>query len=257
VEGREEGADHWCRSENFFDLSDPSHCGKLFVLGKLLKAFSERKEKVLVFSWSTQTLDILQAFCVRQAYRHHRLDGGTPSKQRQGLVDEFNSSPSAFVFLCSTKAGGVGINLQSASKVVVFDVNWNPSYDQQAQDRAYRIGQTKEVSVFRLVCQGTVEELVYMRQLYKTGLTAAALDNKVKNERMFDAIEGEKKGELYGLPNLMRFDADGILERHRLDSSKEDAQRKKMAAEAAAAAAAAAAWSQSVLAARASRSAEE
>jgi len=137
----------------------PSPLHVFFVLHSLHEylfsspCFSIFLHKVLVFSWSTQTLDVLGAFCQAHGWPYTRLDGSTPTKSRQQLVDTFNASASSFVFLCSTKAGGVGINLQSASKVIIFDVNWNPSFDQQAQDRAYRIGQTKDVSVFRLVCQ--------------------------------------------------------------------------------------------------------
>lgn len=135
-------------------------CGKLFVLEKMLRHFDSLREKCLVFSWSTQTLDVIEAMCQSRGWRYSRLDGSIPPAQRQRLVDDFNNSSGNLIFLCSTKAGGVGLNLQSASKVVVFDVNWNPAYDQQAQDRAYRIGQTKQVSVFRLVCEGTIEELM-------------------------------------------------------------------------------------------------
>ena len=136
------------------------HCGKMECLAKMLKTWDEQKEKCLVFSWSTQTLDVIQAFCQAKGYKFHRFDGSVNVKLRQGIVDDFNNSASSFVFLCSTRAGGVGVNLQSAAKVVIFDVNWNPSHDQQAQDRAYRIGQARHVNVFRLVCQGTIEELI-------------------------------------------------------------------------------------------------
>lgn len=209
------------RSSNFWDLANAAHCGKLDCLDKLLTKFESWREKCLVFSWSTQTLDVIQAFLRSKGWAFTRLDGSTPVSHRQKLVDDFNNSKSAFIFLCSTRAGGVGINLQSASKVVVFDVNWNPSYDQQAQDRAYRIGQEKKVVVFRLISQGTIEELMYMRQLKKTSMTNATLDGK-RSERIFEAIEGERKGELYGLANLMRFDPTGHLRRARVDSTKDD-----------------------------------
>jgi len=212
------GENPYVRSTNFWDLSNAQHCGKLFVLEKLLTKFEAERHKCLVFSWSTQTLDVLEAFCKAHAWQHSRLDGGTPNGVRQKLVDDYNRSSSSFVFLCSTKAGGVGINLQSASRVVVFDVNWNPSYDAQAQDRAYRIGQEQAVHVYRLVCQGTIEERMYMRTIHKLRQTGEILDGK-RSERMFDAIEGERKGELYGLPNLMKFDAAGFLDRLRKRSS--------------------------------------
>jgi superfamily II DNA/RNA helicase len=203
---------------DFFNMADTEHCGKLAVLEKLLTSFEKQREKCLVFSWSTQTLDVIEALLQAKGWVYHRIDGQTAVGTRQQLVDEYNESARNFIFLCSTRAAGVGLNLQSASRVVVFDCNWNPAYDLQAQDRAYRIGQKKNVHVYRLVCQGTVEELMYMRQLYKTSLTSEALDGK-KSQRLFEAIEGEKKGELYGLPNLMRFDINGHLHRMKTETS--------------------------------------
>lgn len=94
-----------------------------------------------------------------------RLDGSTSGHERQKLVDEFNKSNTARVFLISTLAGGVGLNITSASKVVIFEPNWNPAHDCQAQDRAYRYGQANDVEVFRLISIGTIEEIKYIRQV--------------------------------------------------------------------------------------------
>jgi hypothetical protein len=129
------------------------------------------------------------------------------------LIQEFNSNPSVFVFLISTRAGGLGLNLTAANKVIVFDVNWNPSYDMQAQDRAFRIGQQRHVQVFRLVAQGTVEELCYMRQVYKLQLTQAAMskDARATTPRHFEGVEGEEHGELFGIENLLQFTDGSIL----------------------------------------------
>lgn len=92
-------------------------CGKLFVLEKMLRHFDSLREKCLVFSWSTQTLDVIEVLCQSRGWRYSRLDGTINPLQRQRLVDDFNNSRGNLIFLCSTRAGGVGLNLQSASKV--------------------------------------------------------------------------------------------------------------------------------------------
>eukprot|EP00553_Chaetoceros_curvisetus_P001927 CAMPEP_0204619278 /NCGR_PEP_ID=MMETSP0717-20131115/5704_1 /ASSEMBLY_ACC=CAM_ASM_000666 /TAXON_ID=230516 /ORGANISM="Chaetoceros curvisetus" /LENGTH=432 /DNA_ID=CAMNT_0051633247 /DNA_START=223 /DNA_END=1521 /DNA_ORIENTATION=+ len=115
------------------------------------------------------------------------------------------------MFLISTKAGGVGLNLTAANRVIIYDVNWDPAHDEQAQDRAFRIGQEKNVDVIRLVAQGTIEELQYMRQIYKVHLKNQTLksDEYTANEpaRIFRGVDKDKnrKGELFGMENLLKF----------------------------------------------------
>ena len=162
------------RSQRFADNMRADVCGKLGLLEALLNKFKRTRSKALVFSLSVQMLDILEAFVISRGYSFSRLDGATSQRERQALVDEFNRDATKKVFLISTRAGGVGLNLQSASRVVIFDVNWNPSYDLQAQDRAYR-SQQKRVKVYRFMSQGTIEELTYLRQLYKQQLRDAGL----------------------------------------------------------------------------------
>eukprot|EP00934_Nitzschia_sp_Nitz4_P000067 Nitzschia sp. Nitz4//scaffold38_size140716//41140//46477//NITZ4_003135-RA/size140716-augustus-gene-0.121-mRNA-1//1//CDS//3329550042//67//frame0 len=192
--------------DNHFDLS-----GKLKVLHRLLKNFSNDGSRVLLFSYSTQTLDLIQNYLRASGHSYLRMDGGTPTHLRQSLADQFNSDQSIFVFLLSTKAMGTGLNLTSANKVIIFNSEWNPSNDEQAQDRAYRIGQARDVEVLRLVAQGTIDELRYLRQLYKVQLKQETLvDDTValpKAARMFRGVEGDKsrKGELFGYENLLRF----------------------------------------------------
>jgi len=134
-------------------------------------------------------------------------------------VDKFNSDPKMFIFLISTKAGGVGLNIVSANKVylpiiihrpndsVLFDPNWNPAHDLQAQDRAFRIGQRRDVEVFRLISQGTIEEIVYARQIYKQQQANIGYD--ASNERRyFRGVQGSEHGELFGLENIFSFEPD-------------------------------------------------
>jgi DNA excision repair protein ERCC-6-like 2 len=103
--------------------------------------------QVLVFSYSVRMLDILETFMKWESHQYCRLDGSTPPGKRLEIVKTFNQDASLFVFLISTRAGGLGLNLTSANKVVVFDPNWNPAHDIQAQDRAYLIGQCRNVQV--------------------------------------------------------------------------------------------------------------
>ncbi|KAI5301542.1 hypothetical protein KEM55_001662, partial [Ascosphaera atra] len=133
-------------------------------------------------------------------------------EERSRAVDEFNNDPRQFVFLISTRAGGVGLNITSANKVVVVDPNWNPSYDLQAQDRAYRIGQVRDVEVFRLISIGTIEEIVYARQIYKQQQANIAY-NASEERRYFQGVQErkDKKGEIFGLRNLFQYKSNNIV----------------------------------------------
>ncbi len=106
--------------------------------------------------------------------------------------------PSAF---SPSRAGGLGLNITGANVVVVFDPSWNPAHDLQAQDRAYRLGQHRDVRVYRLITAGGIEENVYLRQVYKQQLSRNAVDGE-KARRYFEAIQGQAKGELFGVANL-------------------------------------------------------
>ncbi|GAB2274783.1 Swi5 complex subunit Swi2 [Dionaea muscipula] len=193
------------QNESFMGLSDVKHCGKMRALEKLLSIWISQGDKVLLFSHYVRILDILEKFFIRKGYCFSRLDGSTPIGLRQTLVDDFNSSPSKQVFLISTRAGGLGLNLVSANRVVIFDPNWNPSHDLQAQDRSFRFGQKRHVIVFRLLAAGSLEELVYTRQVYKQQLSNIAVSGKME-KRYFEGVQDckEFQGELFGIHNLFR-----------------------------------------------------
>merc|ERR1719247_343890 len=108
----------------------------------------------------TRILNILEEFCEFRHFNHERLDGSITGNKRQEAIDRFNVDDSSFVFLLSTRAGGVGINLTAADTCIIFDSDWNPQNDLQAQDRCHRIGQKKTVMVYRLATAATVEEKV-------------------------------------------------------------------------------------------------
>lgn len=193
--------------------SNPDFCGKWRVLRKLLRFWHEQgNNKVLVFSHSVRLLKMLQKLFVHTSYSVMYLDGSMSYEDRYAAVRDFNADPMAFVFLISTRAGGVGLNITSANKVVVVDPNWNPSYDLQAQDRAYRIGQTRDVEVFRLISQGTMEENIYARQIYKQQMSNIGLA-ATSERRYFTGIQDRpgQKGELFGLQNLFAYQEDNAV----------------------------------------------
>ncbi|OIW23660.1 hypothetical protein CONLIGDRAFT_585519 [Coniochaeta ligniaria NRRL 30616] len=198
--------------ESMINLANPEFCGKWKVLRKLLRFWHESGDKVLVFSHSVRLLRILQHLFHNTSYTVSYLDGSLSYEDRQKAVDDFNTDPGQFVFLISTKAGGVGLNITSANKVVIFDPHWNPSYDLQAQDRAYRIGQVRDVDVFRLISAGTIEEIVYARQIYKQQQANIGY-NASTERRYFKGVQqqSDRKGEIFGLANLFSFHADQIV----------------------------------------------
>jgi DNA excision repair protein ERCC-6-like 2 len=198
--------------DSIVNFSNPEFCGKWKILKKLLKFWHSNGDKVLVFSHSVRLLKMLQMLFNHTSYNVSYLDGAMNYEDRSKTVDDFNSDPDQFVFLISTKAGGVGLNITSANKVVIVDPNWNPSYDLQAQDRAYRIGQIRDVEVFRLVSAGTIEEIVYARQIYKQQQANIGY-NASTERRYFKGVQEKKdqKGEIFGLSNLFSYQGDSVV----------------------------------------------
>ncbi|KAF3064471.1 DNA repair protein rhp26 [Daldinia childiae] len=150
--------------------------GKMQIVEALLQMWKRFGHKTLLFSQGIQMLDILEAFVRRLGYINYlRMDGGTAIKDRQSLVDQFNNTPEIDLFLLTTKVGGLGVNLTGANRVIIFDPDWNPSTDVQARERAWRLGQKKEVTIYRLMTAGTIEEKMYHRQIFKQFLSNKVL----------------------------------------------------------------------------------
>jgi DNA repair and recombination protein RAD54B len=152
---------------------------KIRILDKLLHRIRhETDEKVVLVSNYTSTLDLLQTLLTSTGLPYLRLDGSTPAKQRQGLVDEFNraTTRSHFAFLLSAKAGGMGINLIGASRLILFDVDWNPATDDQAMARIHREGQRRHCKIYRFLVKGGLEERIWQRQVVKRGLADSILE---------------------------------------------------------------------------------
>uniref|UniRef100_A0A8C1QC18 DNA helicase n=1 Tax=Cyprinus carpio TaxID=7962 RepID=A0A8C1QC18_CYPCA len=132
--------------------------GKLSLLTQLLNSLKEKGDRVVLFSQFTMMLDILEVFLRHHKHRYNRLDGSTPMSDRIGLIDQFNTDQDIFVFLLSTRAGGLGINLTSANVVIIHDIDCNPYNDKQAEGRCHRVGQTRTVKVIKLISKDSIED---------------------------------------------------------------------------------------------------
>ncbi|KAL3052732.1 hypothetical protein OYC64_005290 [Pagothenia borchgrevinki] len=142
--------------------------GKLHTLDILLSRLKIQGHRVLIYSQMTRMIDLLEEYMVYRKHIYMRLDGSSKISERRDMVADFQSRTDIFVFLLSTRAGGLGINLTAADTVIFYDSDWNPTVDQQAMDRAHRLGQTKQVTVYRLICQGSIEERILQRAKEKS-----------------------------------------------------------------------------------------
>lgn len=208
------------------DESNVQLSGKLVLLMEILADAEAVGDKVLVFSQSLVTLDLIEKVLLGggaiggdrenwcRGCDYFRMDGSTSATMRQRWADIFNDddNKTARLFLISTKAGGLGINLVAANRVVVFDVSWNPSHDVQSIFRVYRFGQIKPVYVYRLIAQGTMEEKIYDRQVTKLAISGRVVDEQ-QIERHFTAAD---------LRELYNFNPDVLEEDKETEGGKED-----------------------------------
>lgn len=191
------------------------NCGKLFMVDKLLKRLKERGSRVLIFTQMTRILDILEDFMVMRGYKYCRIDGNTDYDVREASIDAFNAPDSdKFCFILSTRAGGLGINLQTADICILYDSDWNPQADLQAQDRCHRLGQKKPVSVYRLVSENTVEEKIVERAQQKLKLDAMVVQQGRLRE--MDKVSKEE------IMAAVRFGADAVFRSEESTITDED-----------------------------------
>lgn len=162
--------------------------GKLLVLDRLMAGmYSGSDEKIVLVSNFTKTLDWFERLCRFRGYEYRRLDGSTDKTKRQQLVDYFNKSSqkSCFAFLLSCKAGGLGINLCGANRLVLFDPDWNPAWDRQSMARIWRDGQKRPVIIYRMLTTGTIEEKIFQRQLSKQSLSRNVIIDTFESSKGF------------------------------------------------------------------------
>lgn len=181
--------------------------GKMYLLDKLLEHLKNTGHRVLIFSQMVRMLDILADYLKYRGFQFQRLDGSTGNEQRKRAIEQFNAPGSKdFVFLLSTRAGGLGINLDTADTVVIYDSDWNPQNDLQAMARAHRIGQKNTVNIYRLIAKDTIEEQIFERAKAKMVLEHAIIGN-------MDATGIQQKGKksTVGKLGVDREELDNLL----------------------------------------------
>ncbi|OLY78817.1 putative DNA helicase ino80 [Smittium mucronatum] len=176
------------RTKNYYNLSMPflnhgsspiwtpsvdkliRYSGKMVVLDELLAKLKAENHRVLIYFQMTKMIDLMEEYLAYRQYTYLRLDGSSKISDRRNMVMDWQTRPEFFIFLLSTRAGGLGINLTAADTVIFYDSDWNPTVDQQAMDRAHRLGQTKQVTVYRLITQGTIEGRILERASQKNSI---------------------------------------------------------------------------------------
>lgn len=208
-----------CNHPYLFDGAEPGppyttdehlvfNAAKMIMLDKLLKRMQAQGSRVLIFSQMSRVLDILEDYSVMRGYQYCRIDGSTAHEDRIAAIDNYNKPGSEkFLFLLTTRAGGLGINLTSADIVVLFDSDWNPQADLQAMDRAHRIGQTKQVVVFRFITENAIEEKVLERAAQKLRLDQLVIQQGRAQQQ---AKAAASKDELLG---MIQHGAETIFEK--------------------------------------------
>jgi DNA excision repair protein ERCC-6 len=212
------------KEETDEDYGEDVRSGKMKVIAELLPLWKQQGHRALIFSQSRRMLDILERYITKQGYTYFRMDGTTNVKARVPLIDQFNNDDNIFLFLLTTKVGGIGINLIGANRIILYDPDWNPSTDIQALERAWRIGQKKQVTVYRLMTSGTIEEKMYHRQIFKQFLTNKILKDP-RQRRFFksnELYELFKLGQEYD-PVVKRLKSNGALP----DQVAADEEKKK------------------------------
>lgn len=239
-----------CNHPYLFDGAEPGppfttdehlvfNSGKMIILDKMLKKFKAAGSRVLIFSQMSRLLDILEDYCFLRDYEYCRLDGSTSHEDRIQAIDDYNAPNSdKFIFLLTTRAGGLGINLTSADVVLLYDSDWNPQADLQAMDRAHRIGQKKQVQVFRFVTEHAIEEKVLERAAQKLrldqlviqqGRTASSSIGNTNDDLLGMIQHGAKEVfETMGGSAMLDDDIDAILAKGREKTKSLNAKFNKL-----------------------------
>ncbi len=216
-----------CNHPYLFDGAEPGppyttdmhlvqNCGKMVLLDKLLFRLKQQGSRVLIFSQMTKMMDILEDYCLWRNFEYCRLDGNTDHEDRQNSINLYNAPGSSkFIFMLSTRAGGLGINLMTADVVIIYDSDWNPQADLQAMDRAHRIGQTKTVRVFRLITENTVEDRIIERAEMKLRLDHVV----IQQGRLVDANQKMGKDQVL---SMIRHGANYVFASKDSDISDKD-----------------------------------
>ncbi|CAI4062051.1 hypothetical protein N7582_002034 [Saccharomyces uvarum] len=169
---------------------------KLRKLDELLVKLKAEGHRVLIYFQMTKMMDLMEEYLTYKQYNHIRLDGSSKLEDRRDLVHDWQTNPEIFVFLLSTRAGGLGINLTAADTVIFYDSDWNPTIDSQAMDRAHRLGQTRQVTVYRLLVRGTIEERMRDRAKQKEQVQQVVMEGKTQEKNIKTIEVGENDSDV-------------------------------------------------------------
>ncbi|XP_077286695.1 chromatin-remodeling ATPase INO80 isoform X2 [Arctopsyche grandis] len=205
--------------------------GKLNVLDGLLTRLKSQSHRVLIYSQMTKMIDLLEEYMWHRKHKYMRLDGSSKISARRDMVADFQAKTDIFVFLLSTRAGGLGINLTAADTVIFYDSDWNPTVDQQAMDRAHRLGQTKQVTVYRLICKGTIEERIMQRAREKSEIQRMVISggnfkpDTLKPKEVVSLLLDDEELEL---KYRQRAEEKKMVDENRLDFRSEKERKRKL-----------------------------
>eukprot|EP01125_Pyxidicula_operculata_P012732 TRINITY_DN4194_c4_g1_i1.p1 TRINITY_DN4194_c4_g1~~TRINITY_DN4194_c4_g1_i1.p1 ORF type:complete len:1463 (+),score=421.63 TRINITY_DN4194_c4_g1_i1:14-4402(+) len=211
-------------------------CGKLQQLDLLLRKLKREGHRALIFTQMTKMLDVLEVFLNLHGHTYMRLDGTTNVEKRQQMMERYNKDNRVFLFILSTRAGGLGINLIGADTVIFYDSDWNPAMDQQAQDRCHRIGQTREVNIYRLISEHTIEENILKKARQKRDLQRTVIKEANFTTEFFKTIdlrslvqqENKEKQETEGQEDAMEVVKEEVVEDAQLRDVKAETNMKAM-----------------------------
>ena len=188
-------------------------CGKLQQLDKLLRQLQAGGHRALIFTQMTKMLDILEQFLNIHGHRYLRLDGTTKVEQRQMLTDRFNNDNRIPAFILSTRSGGLGINLTGADTVIFYDLDWNPAMDKQCQDRCHRIGQTRDVHIYRFVSEFTIESNILRKANQKRMLDDVVIQEGAFTTDYFTRVNDARKAIDESAPDDQQDEASKAMDR--------------------------------------------
>ncbi|CRL05181.1 CLUMA_CG018148, isoform A [Clunio marinus] len=185
------------------------NCGKLKILDQLLPRLLAERSRILIFSQMTRMLDILEDYCFMREYEYYRLDGNTSHIDRTNMIADFDSNNSQkFIFMLSTRSGGLGINLTAADVVIIYDADWNPQMDLQAMARAHRIGQKKQVRVFKFITEDSVDERMLESAELKLLLDKLVIQNGITMNNSSTELETDENVQVFQVKDLELTDED-------------------------------------------------
>jgi len=197
--------------------------GKLATLDRLLGELKAGGHRILLYFQMTRMMDLIEEYLTYRQYKYLRLDGSSKIGDRRDMVNDWQTRTDLFVFVLSTRAGGLGINLTAADTVIFYDSDWNPTVDSQAMDRAHRLGQTKQVTVYRLITRNSIEERILLRAKQKEEVQRVVISGNAFKDTEVDFNKGNSRDVVSWL-----LDDDELEEQLRATQAKREAEEAEM-----------------------------